>query len=165
MGKFYAGVCEDLILYAKQFAWFSAKPKKPDVPGAVAKRDGSAQELTRAQDMIARGGTPLMPPLEDAAYILSYWQELGMVESNGMGATPLSAREIAAWQEGSGIMLQAWEFHILREMSRAYLAQLHESEKPDCPPPYGDPVNNFDREVVSKKVSNAFQAFMQAKRK
>lgn len=88
-----------------------------------------------------------------------------MFESTGMGAAPLSSREIVAWQEGSGIILQPWEFHILRDMSRAYLAQLHESEKPDCPPPYGDPVNNFDRDVVSKKVSNAFQALMQAKRK
>lgn len=88
-----------------------------------------------------------------------------MFEATGMGPTPLSAAEIDAWQRGCGIELQAWEFHILREMSRAYLAQLHESEKPDCPPPYGDPVNDFDRDVVSKKVSNAFQAFIQAKRK
>lgn len=106
-----------------------------------------------------------MPRLDEAQYVLTYWQELGMFQSNGMGATPLSAMEIAAWQQCSGIALQSWEFHILREMSRAYLAQLHESESPDCPPPYGDPVNNFDRQVVSKKVSNAFQALMQAKRK
>jgi hypothetical protein len=115
--------------------------------------------------VIARGGKPLMPRVDGADYVLAYWRDLGMFESNGMGATPLSAAEICAWQVCSGIVLESWEFHVLREMSRAYLAQLHESEQPDCPPPYGDPVNNFDREVVSKKVSNAFQALIQAKRK
>lgn len=106
-----------------------------------------------------------MPPVHDASYILSYWQELGMVQSSAMGNTPLSASEIVAWQEGSGVLLQAWEFFILREMSKAYLVQFHESEKLDCPPPYGDLANNFDREIVSRKVSNAFQALIQAKRK
>ena len=42
--------------------------------------------------------------------------------------------------------------------------QAKESEKPECEPPFGDPVNEFDRTIVSKKVGNAFRAFIQAKR-
>jgi hypothetical protein len=53
---------------------------------------------------------------------------------------------------------------VLREMSRMYLIQAEESKKPECPPPYGDPVNEFDRGMVSKKVSNAFKSLLQANR-
>lgn len=121
-------------------------------------------ERTRGQEIVERGGSPLTPDIGDAGYLVAYWQAVGVVESGAMGQSPLSASEVRAWMECSGIQLQPWEFHALREMSKAYLAQLHESEKPECPPPYGDPVTIFDREVVSKKVSNAFKAFIQAKR-
>lgn len=106
-----------------------------------------------------------MPDIEGAEYLFIHWQDLGIVASTGMGPAALSSQEIFAWNECCGAMLQPWELRILRDMSRAYLAQLHESENPDCPPPFGDPVNVFDRGLVAKKVGNAFRAFQQVKPK
>jgi len=121
-------------------------------------------ELTRAEKIQKNGCRPLLPDVGDAEYVITYWQDLGMVEMGAMGPVPLSAREILSWQECTGVELSAWEYRAIKQMSQAYLMQAKESEKPECEPPYGDPVNEFDRTIVSKKVSNAFKAFIQAKR-
>lgn len=105
-----------------------------------------------------------MPAVDGAEYLIAYWEDIGMAQIDGSGTSPLTATEIAAWQQITGTELLPWEFHVLREMSRAYLRQLHESEKPECPPPYGDPATLIDRESVGKKVASAFRAIMQHKR-
>jgi hypothetical protein len=102
--------------------------------------------------------------LGEAEYIVKYWQEMGLVSSGGNGPIPLSSQEIISWCNGTGQELSSWEFQILREISKAYLVELREAEKPERLPPYGDPVNEFDRAVVAKKVSGAFKAFNLAKR-
>lgn len=106
-----------------------------------------------------------MPDVEGAEYLVSYWQSLGKCSAGAMGAIPLSPTEIAAWQKGTQTALLPFEFTALLEMSRGYVSMLHEGEKPECLPPYGDPIKDFDREALGKKVSNAFKAFLQAKRK
>ena len=105
-----------------------------------------------------------MPFLGEAEYVVKYWQDMGLVSPGVNGPTPLSSQEIVSWSIGTGNELSSWEFQILREISKAYLVELREAEKPERLPPYGDPVNEFDREMVSKKVTNAFKAFIQAKR-
>lgn len=97
--------------------------------------------------------------------MVEYWQILGRCSSGSMGPVPLSATEIRSWQDGTLIDLEPWEFSTLIEMSRGYISMLLEGEKPETPPPYGDPVREFDRDLVSKKVSNAFKAFLQARKK
>lgn len=139
-------------------------PTVPDKGKSVATADAKPEQLTRAQKIERNGGFPLFPSVGNADYVITYWHDLGIVEAGAMGPIPLSAKEILSWQECTGIDLQAWEFRVLREMSRRYLIQHEESKKPECSPPFGDPVNEFDRGVVSKKVSNAFKAFIQAKR-
>lgn len=104
-----------------------------------------------------------MPILGDAAYVVGYWQDLGIVECGGMGPVPLSACEIMAWQHGTGNELQFWEFNALRQMSRAYLSQAHDSEKIECPPPFGAPEQTVDRELVGKQISSMFKSMIQAK--
>lgn len=104
-----------------------------------------------------------MPDVGSAAYLISYWQELGMVELGGMGPIPLSANEVCAWCAGSGVVLDAWEFRSIREMSRAYLSQAHDSQQIDCPAPYGAPENAFDRAVLSKEIGNIFKSMIKAK--
>lgn len=136
----------------------------PDKGKSVATADAKPEQLTRAQKIERNGGFPLFPSVGDADYVITYWHDLGVVESGAMGPIPLSSKEILSWQECSGIELEAWEFRVLRDMSRRYLIQHEESKKPECPPPFGDPVNDFDRGVLSKKVGNAFKAFIQAKR-
>lgn len=110
-----------------------------------------------------RGGTPLMPELQ-AEYLLGYWTSLGMVENHGQGPSPLSPSTVKDWADSICIDLQPWEFAILLAMSRLYLDEFRQAESPDRPPPYGDPVNTFDRAAVSKKLGNAFKAFIQAKK-
>lgn len=80
-----------------------------------------------------------------------------------MAAQPLLPSELLSWQQGMAVTLSPWEFSAIREMSRAYVEQSRISDNPECPPPYGNPVNEFDRATVSKSVTNAFKAFMQAK--
>lgn len=143
-------------------AWFGAKPKHADRPGSVSNRIKIA-EKTRGQEIVDRGGTPLMPDVGDAAYLVGYWQQIGLVQHGGMGMAPLSASEVAAWCSQAAIDLQPWEFLAVREMSRHYVVQLTESEKPECPPPYGDPAKVFDRDVVSRKVQAAFQQLIRAR--
>lgn len=132
---------------------------------SVAGATPAVKTPTRAETITANGGTPLMPEVGEAMYLVHYWQDAGMVSTGGMSPSVLTAQELEAWQRCTGFHLQAWEFNALRAMSRAYLSQAHESERPECPPPHGDPVNQFDRNVVAKKVTNAFKAFIQAGRK
>ena len=153
-----------MILYARQLAWFNTKPRHPEKAG-VPNGPTKQAELSRSEEIIERGGKPLMPDIDGAEYLVVHWQDLGVITSGGMGLSALSHQEILAWAQCHGTMLQPWELRILRDMSRAYLMQLHESEKPDCPPPFGDPVNVFDRGLVAKKVTNAFRSFQQVKPK
>ncbi len=105
-----------------------------------------------------------MPPV-DADYLIGYWHDMGLVSSNGMGAASLSALEIDAFCRLSAVELEPWEFKALREMSQNYASYLHLGENPSQLPPYGSLTEEYDREVVGKKVSNAFKAFLMAGKK
>jgi hypothetical protein len=159
LGKFYAGVAEALILYARQLGWFHATPENK------AHKEKAEKPVSRGEKIKANGGKLLMPPTDEAEYLIQYWQSMGMVEPGFNGPIPLSAKEISAWCEGTGTELNNWEFQILREISRAYIVELREAEKPERLPPYGDPVNEFDRSLVSKQIGNAFKALILAKGK
>jgi len=97
-----------------------------------------------------------------ADYIISYWSELGLVSSNGMGASVISSLEIQAWCSLSGLKLEPWEFQAIRKMSSGYCDSLKAGEEPNCQPPFGSVNDEFDRDVVSKKVGNAFKSFILA---
>ncbi|NDY83708.1 hypothetical protein G3I67_10730 [Orrella sp. NBD-18] len=129
-------------------------------------RRDSDPQLNRAEQIIAQGGEPLLPEVGEVSYLLSYWQDIGLVGSGAMGAVRLSALELIAWQEGCCVTLAPWEFAVLREMSAQYIASLHEASKPECPAPYGDPLHHslhqLDRDVIQKKVVGQFKAFMLA---
>ena len=45
-------------------------------------------------------------------------------------------------------------------MSRAYVSQYYDSEKWDCPAPFGNPESDFDRQKAADKVSSAMRNFM-----
>ena len=111
----------------------------------------------------ANGGTPLFPEVARGEYLLAHWFDLGLTATSGMGLCPLSFQEINAFAKCNGVNLLAWESVTLRRMSAEYVMQLGAGEKPECPPPYGDPVNQFDREIVEKKISSAFRALISAR--
>ena len=111
---------------------------------------------------MAQGGEPLLPEVGEVAYLLRYWQDIGLVGSGAMGPVRLSALELMAWQQGCCVTLAPWEFAVLREMSAQYINSLHEASKPECPAPYGEPLHQLDRDVIQKKVVSQFKAFMLA---
>ena len=126
-----------------------------------ARRD-SDPPLNRAEQIIAQGGEPLLPEVGEVAYLLRYWQDIGLVGSGAMGPVRLSALELMGWQQGCCVTLAPWEFAVLREMSAQYIASLHEASKPECPAPYGEPLHQLDRDVIQKKVVSQFKTFMLA---
>ena len=115
---------------------------------------------------MAQGGEPALPDVGEVSYLLGYWQDLGLVASGAMGPARLSAQELTAWQEGSGIRLDPWEFRVLREMSSHYISSLHESTFPEASAPLGAllvaPFNEPHRDLIQKKVVSQFKAFMLA---
>jgi hypothetical protein len=136
--------------------WFHSIPKN--------EKPTKEKQLSRAEKIRSNGGTPLMPPC-DADYLIGYWHDLGLCSSGAMGAISLSAVEIAAWSSLSAVELEPWEFNSLRSMSQNYVNSLHESESPSAPPPYGSMTQEFDRDIVQKKLVGAFKAFIMAGKK
>lgn len=143
----------------RQVAWFTTVPKplNPKV---------SAPQISRGQRIRDNGGHLLYPEVpEEVEYVLAHWYDLGCVSQGGMGGVgPLAPSEINAWQQGCGLRLNPYEFRLLLALSRAYAAELQAAEKPDCPPPYGNPVNTFDRAVVSKKMADALKSLQRGRK-
>jgi hypothetical protein len=136
--------------------WFHSTPK--------SEKPSKDKQLNRAEKIKAAGGTPLMPQC-DAEYLIAYWNDLGLCSSGGMGAVGLSSLEIDSWSRLSAVELEPWEFQALRQMSQHYVSMVHKGEDVDCPPPFGEMASIFDRDVVGKKVTNAFKSFIMAGKK
>lgn len=104
------------------------------------------------------GIDPDFPPLT-TPWVVDYLMEIGPFVSAGMGPGPIGWRDIAAWQEISGIDLQPWEGRLIRRLSAEYLGMLQDAKKPECPAPY---VVKSDAEVeaeaVASKIRNVFGA-------
>lgn len=105
-----------------------------------------------------------MPEVGEVAYMVAYWLEVGMITTGGMAPAKLQSSEILAWANGCGITLAPWEFSALRDMSGAYLAQLTAGEDPEALPPYGDPVQEFDRGEMAKRIKAQMKVFSLKKR-
>ncbi len=113
-------------------AWLNATPK-PDERSKRAKT--AAGTISRRDKMKRDGITPRMPP-NPAPHIITRLVEIGLTESNGMGATPLSWREIVAWQSATGVILSPWEARLIRSLSISYIAEGRRAEAEACPPPW-----------------------------
>lgn len=92
-----------------------------------------------------------MPP-NPAPHITDWLIELGITEAAGMGAAPLSWREIAAWADGICVPVQPWERRLLRRLSATYLAEGRKSESEHCPPPWRMGVTAREREVEEAQL-------------
>lgn len=113
-------------------AWLGAVPKPP----AGSKRaESPAPTLSRAEQMKRSGVTPRMPP-NPAPYLTARLVEIGLTEAAGLGAAPLSWREIMEWQRATGVELAPWEARLLRRLSVEYLAESRRAELETCPPPW-----------------------------
>ncbi|MBV7427275.1 MULTISPECIES: hypothetical protein [unclassified Acidovorax] len=114
--------------------------------------EGKPSDKTRAEQVEENGGFIALPE-QTAPYLLDYLQRLGVYAHGAAGPVPLSSLEIRAWSEGSGIALKPWEFEALRAASRSYLVCLHGT---DDTPPYGDPDDLADPDVVDARLEALF---------
>jgi hypothetical protein len=131
-------------------AWLGATPKPP--PGSKrAKHADEAAAVSRVEQMKKDGITPSMPP-NPAPHVVHRLVEMGITEANGMGASPLSWREIRAWQESTAVDLAPWEARLMRHLSTAYLAESRRAESENCPPPWRAEVTEREREIEQAKL-------------
>ncbi|WP_294353315.1 hypothetical protein [uncultured Sphingomonas sp.] len=107
---------------------------KPDPNSARGKSEAAHAKVSRLDALKQAKITPKMPP-NPAPHIIDRLIEIGTTEAGGMGAVPISWREIVAWQEATWVRLAPWEARLLRRLSAAYLAEskLAESENRSAP--------------------------------
>ena len=145
MGKFYATVERECVLYARQLAWLNTAPEVEHKG-----RGKAAEPVTRLKAMEARGETPRLP-LVSARHVAEWWLEIGPTS----GEHAVTWQDMAAWERLTGIELEPWEAKAIRSMSVAFRSEQITSRKPNSPQPWDE----GDRQ---DKVDAAFGAMMKA---
>jgi len=107
---------------------------------------------SRAEQIINNGGTPLLPDVGEAFYLVNYWRQVGAVGSSESGPVALSYQEIESWQRQAGLPLEPWETIALRQMSEAYVSQWFDSQEPEATAPYGGASDMIDRQKIGSKI-------------
>jgi hypothetical protein len=95
--------------------------------------------------------------------VLEYLWDVGPVEATAMGIQPVSWSSIAAYQQATGIRLDAWEATQVRMLSLAYLDQHTRSQDANCPAPWTDP-DFVDHEALGQRIKRQFRAFNKRRR-
>lgn len=101
--------------------------------------------------MKAQGIEPQMPP-NPAPHLISRLTEIGLTESTGMGPSPLSWREIEAWQRSTHVRLAPWEARLMRQLSLEYIGESRRAESENCPAPWRSQVTQREREVEEAQL-------------
>ena len=130
-------------------AWLNATPKPPEGTKRAEKKIESA--ISRREQMKRDGADLRMPP-NPAPHLVDRLIEIGLTESNGMGTTPLSWREIEAWQANTGVDLSAFEAKVIRRLSVEYVAESRRAESENCPAPWRVEVTPREREIAEAKL-------------
>lgn len=106
--------------------------------------------------MLDKGAWVPLPDLGDARYLWEWLHDLGLSKSGAMGPVPMDWIDLQAWQNGIGHRAQPWELRAMREASRNFVWQQHESEDPQCPPPWAQHASPVAQDQVAKQVSAIF---------
>lgn len=136
-------------------AWLNTAPKD---------KDGKSGK-TRLEQIKENEGEASYPPLTMCPHIPAYLFDAGPVMSGGMGPSPLSHSEIAAWQANTQTELTPWECSTLKRLSHAYLGAHQQAEAEDCPEPYAPEIEPATQAEISAKVQSAFKLLMQTRPK
>ncbi len=131
-------------------AWLHATPK-PDARSRRGREEPATARLSRIDDLKRKKINPPMPP-NPAPHITDWLIEMGLTEAAGMGAVPISSRELAAWQENTSVRLAPWEARLIRELSKAYLAEGRIAESETCPPPWRAPVTQRELDIEESQL-------------
>ncbi len=131
-------------------AWLHATPK-PDARSRRGREEPATARLSRIDDLKRKKINPPMPP-NPAPHITDWLIEMGLTEAAGMGAVPISSCELAAWQDNTCVRLTPWEARLIRELSKAYLAEGRIAESETCPPPWRAPVTQRELDIEESQL-------------
>ena len=134
MGKLQRRLESGLTLWVRQLAWYHTAPK-PDPAREGDRGKTPPPKPTRIEQLKRDKIEPRMPP-NPAPHITDRLIEIGITEAAGMGAVPLTWREINAWRESVRLTIEPWEMRLLRRLSAAYLAESRKAESETCPSPW-----------------------------
>ncbi len=153
MGKFHRWLGDELSLYVRQLAWLMAIPK------ADKKKLAATEEpVSRLKQIEADGLSPDLPPLP-APIFIEYLFEVGPMVPAGMGSAAIGWLDLAAWQDQTGRGLPPWQTMLLRRLSRDYVNEFLEADKPDRAAPWApDRLSEEHRASVDAKVRAIFGA-------
>lgn len=141
----------------RQLGWLHAVPQGSKKSRMVAFKESADDDSVFLQ----------FPDLEGAAYLVTLVHEAGTMQSNGMGAVPLSWQEIDAWLNVTELRLTIWEKLTIREMSEAYVAEFVKASDKHAVAPYQGAVDasRIDRKAVADKLRNVLRGFKKGKPK
>jgi hypothetical protein len=131
-------------------AWLHATPK-PDARSRRGREEPVAPRLSRIDDLKRKKIVPPMPP-NPAPHITDWLIEMGLTEAAGMGTVAISSRELAAWQDNTGVVLEPWVGRLIRRLSSAYLAEGRLAESENCPPPWRAPVTQRELDIEEAQL-------------
>jgi hypothetical protein len=139
-----------MVLHVQQMAWLNAVPKPNENTKRAkrAKERGETVKRLSRREQLKKDGVknPPMPP-NPAPIILAHFIEVGVNETGGMAAAPISWGEIAAWASETGTPASPWEKRLLRQMSIEYLSQGRKAESENAPPPWRGEVTQEERDA------------------
>lgn len=95
-----------------------------------------------------------LPDLEGAEYIIGMLHEAGLMLRTGMGPVPLSWQEIDAWMRVTETNPELWERILIKDLSEAYVGELHRASAKDSACPYMPEVEEQEVEDRRTAVSN-----------
>lgn len=99
-----------------------------------------------------KDGIPIRMPPNPLPHFVAWFVEIGISESKGMGASPLSWREINEWQRATGVELSPWEAKLIRRLSTEYLAEGRKAESENHPAPWRAEVTKREREIEQQRL-------------
>jgi hypothetical protein len=131
-------------------AWLHATPK-PDARSRRGRDDPAHPRLSRIDDLKRKKILPSMPP-NPAPHITDWLIEMGLTEAAGMGTAAISSRELAAWQDNTGIRLEPWVGRLIRQLSKTYIAEGRLAESENCPAPWRAPVSQREVDIEEAQL-------------
>lgn len=79
-----------------------------------------------------------MPELKRGGYLVDVLFEIGISKSGGFGATPIEWCDIKDYSIVTATRLYREEYLLLRQLSKAYVNQLHDSKALNAKAPWSD---------------------------
>jgi len=119
----------------------------------------SKQQVTRFKQLSSEEiKSPLleMPKIDHGQYLLDYAFEIGPSKSGGEGPIVIDWVDIKAWSDLMCLKLDMWECLVIREISKAFVAQYYDSQGSLVPSPYQPVI--VDKASVGKRIGGILRS-------